>query len=388
MGMTMDATPRRWRLLPKGSVLGWTPYAWLLYLPTFVIEPIARTQEGTAGAGYWTITVVGLVAFLAAYFRGFWVRGRELLLVTAFIAALAIGYSAINVGACVLFVYAASFAGNYERPAVAARLVVLIALLAAATAVVVEPPLFYWITSVAISLLVGGVNLHFAQEGRSQRRLRLAQEEVEHMAAVAERERIARDLHDVLGHTLSLIILKSELASRLAETDAARAGAEMRDVEDVARRTLQDVREAIRGYRATLQDEAARAQSMLKAAAIRGAVDVPERDLPVHVEETLALTLREAVTNVVRHSGATNCTASLTIEDGHAVLRVEDDGRGAGGTEGAGLRGMRERVEAFGGSVARDALVAPGRNGLRGTTLVVALPLHPAPRLFTVAGAQ
>jgi len=361
---------KTFRLLPRDSPLGWTPYAWLLYLPTFLIEPIVRTQEGRASALYWVVTIAGLVAFLAAYFRGYWLRGVKLLRVALFITALAVAFSFVNVGASVFFVYAAAFAGNLDRPALGLRVIVLIAAAGMLTALLVQPPFFFWLTGVVITLMVGGVNLHFAQDARSQRSLRLAQEQVQHLAAVAERERIARDLHDVLGHTLSLIVLKSELASRLAESDPARAAGEMRDVEDVARRTLQDVREAIRGYRATLHDEARRAEAMLETAGIDADVAIVADELPSHVEEALALALREAVTNVVRHSGAARCTVRLTASERDVQLAVTDDGRGAGSAEGTGLRGMRERVEAFGGSVRRQS------HG--GTTLVVTMPLRAA----------
>jgi two-component system sensor histidine kinase DesK len=143
----------------------------------------------------------------------------------------------------------------------------------------------------------------------------------------------------------------------------------MRDVETVARRTLQEVREAIRGYHPTLADEAARAHAMLKAASIATTLDVQGHELPSGAEETLALALREAVTNVVRHSGASSCTASLVRTDHELVLSIADDGRGSGAPEGSGLRGMRERVEAFGGTVTR----VPGR----GMRLRITLPIPP-----------
>ena len=145
----------------------------------------------------------------------------------------------------------------------------------------------------------------------------------------------------------------------------------MRDVEDVARRTLQEVREAIRGYRATLADEAARAAGMLRTAGIAAEFDVDPAGLPRAIEETLALALRESVTNVVRHAGASKCVVRLVRDGREVALLIEDDGRGGNAPEGAGLRGMRERVEAFGGRLER----LPGR----GMRLRVALPAAAAP---------
>ncbi len=350
---------RRFRLLPDGPH-GWTPFAWLLYLGTFFIEPVIRTQHGQAGALYWAATIGAAILFLAAYFRGYWVRGRQLVQIIIVITALGVAFMPMNSGASVMFIYAGSFAGYLDRPRDAVRGLVLIALIAVLCGVLLDPPVWFWVTAVGITLLVGGVNLHFSQAGRAQHKLRLAQDEVEHLATVAERERIARDLHDVLGHTLSLIVLKAELAARLAQRDPARAASEIRDVEDVARRTLQDVREAIRGYRTTLADEARRAGAMLKAADIRTRFDFEQVTMSQEVEEVLALALREAVTNIVRHSEARSCRIRLGWQDGTVSLDVEDDGRGMGAAEGAGLRGMRARIEACDGTVERSS----GRRGL------------------------
>jgi two-component system, NarL family, sensor histidine kinase DesK len=209
------------------------------------------------------------------------------------------------------------------------------------------------------------VNLHFYQVGRANARLRLAQQEIEHLATVAERERIARDLHDVLGHTLSLVILKSELASKLAERDPQRAVKEIRDVERVARKALGEVREAIRGYRPTLEDEVSRARSLLEAAGIRSDVAVALRGLDRSRDEVLAFVLREAITNTVRHASATTCRVIGEDSEGTYRLTVQDDGRGGIVREGNGLRGMRERLELLGGAIAYD-----GTRGMRLTATV------------------
>jgi two-component system sensor histidine kinase DesK len=238
--------------------------------------------------------------------------------------------------------------------------------------------------------LIGGVNLHFAQVGRANARVQRAESEIGRLAAVAERERIARDLHDVLGHTLSLIVLKSELAAKLAERDPTRAAREIREVEQVSRAALAEVREAIRGYRATLDDEAARARRLLDAAGIRAEVAIGERPPDRARDEALALVLRETVTNVVRHSGATVCRVAAACADGACTLTVADDGRGGGRGgavhEGGGLRGVRERVEALGGRVACD-----GARGMRVTVTipepVVAPELPRAPAAATVPTA-
>jgi two-component system, NarL family, sensor histidine kinase DesK len=197
----------------------------------------------------------------------------------------------------------------------------------------------------------------------------VAQEEIEHLARIAERERIARDLHDVLGHTLSLIILKSELASKLADSNPARAVAEIRDVETISREALAQVRAAVKGYRsAGLESELVHAEQTLETAGIHVESSIDRPSLPVSHEGVLVLALREAVTNVVRHSQATSCRLRLEKSGSCCELEISDNGRGGAAPEGSGLSGMRTRVEALGGTLVREA--GPG------TTLRIRLPLH------------
>jgi two-component system sensor histidine kinase DesK len=345
---------RRWRLLPDNKELSWTPYAWLTYLPTFLMEPIARTRAGEYTALHWTLTVLGLIAFLISYFYGYWARGNRVTAVAAFQTLLGIAFAPINVGSFVFFIYAGSFAAQLDNERRALQHIFAITLLAAATALWIEAPPFFWLGGVLITLIISAVNWHYARYSRTQRRLRRAEDEIHHLAAVAERERIARDLHDVLGHTLSLIVLKSELASRLAERDPQRAAREIADVEAVARKALQDVRETIRGFRPTLADEVVRAQSLLQAAGISSAVERSELSIDKGREETLAFALREGATNVARHSRATQCRIVVAQNNGTATLAIEDNGKAQQIVEGSGMRGMRERVEAYGGDVSYE----------------------------------
>jgi two-component system sensor histidine kinase DesK len=191
------------------------------------------------------------------------------------------------------------------------------------------------------------------------------------MARIAERERIGRDLHDLLGHTLSVIVLKSELASRLADRDPARAVTEIREVERISREALAEVRKAVRGYRSEgLLDEVANAERVLIAAGIAAEIDVHPQALPPDEDRALAYALREAVTNVVRHAAATRCSIRLTETGGRTRLEVLDDGRGGLAPEGSGLSGMRERLRQVAGTLERD--------GANGTRLVMSLPSGPA----------
>jgi two-component system sensor histidine kinase DesK len=219
-----------------------------------------------------------------------------------------------------------------------------------------------------LSTFIGAGNIYFAQRNRHIDRLRKAHEEIEHLAKVAERERIARDLHDVLGHTLSLITLKSELAGKLIDRDPVQAKAEIRDVEQTARQALADVRQAIGGYRSKgLDAEIRQAKTTLETAGVQVDVQSSRVELPATQESVLALSLREAVTNVVRHAQASHCSVRLERRNGHLHLEVHDDGRGGVIIEGNGLRGMRERVENLGGKLQRDTT--------RGTRLQITLPV-------------
>jgi two-component system, NarL family, sensor histidine kinase DesK len=366
--MREPGAPRRFPFLPPNNpYLGWTPYAWLIYLPCIFIDPVIQTREGKAGALLWAATILGAALFLVSYFRAFWARDRERLLLIAFQVALGLALSPANSGMSVFFIYAASHAGALDDDRLATRSVLAIAALGVFAAWWFHEPFYYWTSAAIFTPLIGFVNMHFCQVRRRDEQLRLAHGEIRHLAAVAERERIARDLHDVLGHTLSLIVLKSELASKLAERDPQRAAREIRDVEQVSRKTLQEVREAIRGYRASLADEIGRAQSMLAAASTEVRLDTALVTLPRAVDDVLAMALREGVTNVARHSGARRCLIRFSASDTAYALEVADDGRGGTVREGSGLRGMRERVEALGGTVTTTVK--------RGTRLVVMIPV-------------
>ena len=229
-----------------------------------------------------------------------------------------------------------------------------------------------------IMIIVGGGNIFFAQQRRAEKLLLAAQEENLALAAVAERERIARDLHDVLGHTLSVIVLKAELAKRLIDTNPQRAAAEIGDVERTARTALAEVREAIGGYRARgLAAEIEAARRTLDAAGvtlIAESTPSPGATLSAGEETVLALALREAVTNIVRHARATTCTLRFVTENGLRRLLVEDNGQPSEAhalREGNGLRGMRERVESIGGQLLLQSD--------RGTRLQITLPLRVEP---------
>lgn len=242
---------------------------------------------------------------------------------------------------------------------------------------------------------VGFLVYFFSQAIQVNQELRLARREIARLAVSEERLRFARDLHDLLGHSLSLITLKSELAGQLITENPERAEREVREVEAAARKALLDVREAVAGHRqATLRSELEHAHELLAAAGIECIVGDDAGELAPNVETLLGWVLREGITNVMRHSRARHCVVAVTHSEGIARMTLTDDGRGfvpsrtEGGVtlaeRGNGLRGISERVTAGGG---RCEFGAADEQGFRLSVIVPlqqssdvlpALPLAPS----------
>jgi two-component system sensor histidine kinase DesK len=181
--------------------------------------------------------------------------------------------------------------------------------------------------------------------------LNAARKDMAELAVQEERNRFARDLHDILGHSLTVITVKAELAGKLIEANPTRAAAEVADVESLARAALADVRAAVAGYRElSLAGELVSARAALQAAEIKPDLPTTMDEVPEENRELFAWVVREGVTNVVRHSGAKRCTIRITATQ----IEVLDDGKGptpGGGASGHGLVGLRERADQVGASV-------------------------------------
>jgi two-component system, NarL family, sensor histidine kinase DesK len=221
-------------------------------------------------------------------------------------------------------------------------------------------------TVAAWTLTVLGVGALTAALGsaiRANEELRRLRDERARLAVTEERMRIARDLHDLLGHTLSLIAVKTELAARLVGRDPGRAEAELADVQRVTRDALAEVREAVHGYRREGFSEAlASARTTLAAAGIECRVDGDVPPLPIQVESVLGWAVREAATNVVRHSDARRCVIRLQRGGEDVSLEVDDDGSPApaAGGGGSGLAGLAERARDLDGTFEAAARPAGG----------------------------
>lgn len=361
---------------PGGLLLGatgkWHPInlVWLIYSVFFVIEPLQRDTWRD-----WLTFAVAYACFLTIYLFLILVRGssgcfdRKSAVLLLALALLGGVYYPDNSGAGggMLIYVAAMVPFMTESLALAGAVIAAATLVIAAEGALLHLTPWLWGIWAFLAAGVGIGNLIMALRIRANRRLGLAQDQIEHLAKVAERERIARDLHDVLGHTLSVVVLKSELAGKLLGSDAERARREIGEVEQIARKALADVREAIRGYRTDgLLAEIARARRTLDAAGVSLDCQTEGVRLEPAQESVLSLVLREAITNILRHAGATRCRLEVAADDRRTLLRVEDDGRGGIEREGNGIRGMRERVEALGGRLEIDCR--------QGTCLTVAIP--------------
>jgi two-component system sensor histidine kinase DesK len=290
-------------------------------------------------------------------------RRKVVASVCAALLVIAIGFLAYRPSGALYFPVAAAFVA----PAVGGRIGVSMGLVLAIAALFgVEWSLLYLRTEgpilpllAAAQVLVSGIgSVHAVRQAR----------ELQRRDKTSERERIAKDLHDVLGHSLSSLALKAELARRVFRTDPQRALAEIGDVERIARQGLEEMRGAIHGYCAgDIYAELERAESLLRAARLDVQRRYDELEMPPAKERVLALIVREAVTNVLRHSHARACRLALYRADGAYRLEVADDGRGGEHREGIGMRSIRTRAEALGGTAVWTSAV--------GTQLRVTLPV-------------
>ena len=357
-----------WRLYPNDDRHRWMPLLWLPFMIWFFVDPIWKHAGLLLWIGNTLFGIVFVLLYLYAFSRP---EPRRLFAIAAMIVMTAalIPFNNGAVGCLLVYVIAAGgFTTSLRR---VLSLITLDVALLGLYAYRMQLPVGFWGSILLLIVLVGLGNHHWAVNHCAEEKLQRAHEEIEHLAKVAERERIARDLHDLLGHTLSLITLKAELARKVVDRDPQRAKQEMQDVERTSRLALADVREAISGYRGQgFAAELIQARRTLETAGITVDCEASEVPLSPAQESVLALALREAVTNVVRHAQAQRCRVRLSRDRGLCTLEIADNGRGANAPEGNGLRGMRERLEAIGGSLQRQTEA--------GTRLVIHLPLAAA----------
>jgi two-component system sensor histidine kinase DesK len=309
-------------------------------------------------------------AFLTLYFLVAELTGRRQTVAFVLFFIVVFLYYPLNQDAFVMFVYPFAVLCLFLT-----RLRTLFLVLIATMACVVAETRylgrpFATAESVLLYCVIFGLgNFAFAQQARTNSLLERANSEIERLSQEAERERIARDLHDLLGHTLTVITVKLDLARRLLSHDSDRARNEIVEAEQTARNALAEVREAVSGYRAEgLDAEISRARRSLLSADVKLTTTLAPVNLSSSQVNVLCLALREAVTNIVRHAHATICRVALLEKDRTIHFTVEDDGIGGQIREGNGLRGMRERLQSMAGAVKLKGLATGG------TSLEITLP--------------
>jgi two-component system sensor histidine kinase DesK len=310
---------------------------WLVFL----VYPVMEVLEEDSPARQ----VVGLAviaAYAVTYLLGWSLWHEHALKIWAVMLALLIALTPIiGVGALALTPYLGVFSAVMLPPPWWKWATVFSALLPLVSLVAGDFPTFFFLMVWPIIGFSTAMRV-FAELGEQ------AVETRSELALVAERERVARDVHDVLGHSLTALSIKAELASRLIEDDPARAKAELESIQATARQALAEIRATVGGLRASnLEAELVAAPQVLADAGVETQLVGSLADTDPRHRALLAWILRESVTNVVRHAGA----RSVVIELGQRGMSVTDDGAGLHDREGNGLRGMRERVSGAGGTL-------------------------------------
>ena len=335
-------------LVPPKVQLSYTPYLWLVY-NGFLFLPIIY---GAASQRDIVVTFVSLALFLPLYFSAFRFQARALLPFVAGFVLLGLLVTPFNKGAIVYFIHACAFAAFIGPPLVALRYTSMAVLAALLQVWWLELHPSVAIVVIVVGYVVAACNIFYRKMYLQNEALRLSREEIKRLASTAERERIARDLHDLLGHTLASITLKAELARRTVLAQPEAAHKELEDIERISRQAASQVRSAVAGYRAgRIQSELASGRQLLESAGVWLEVEVQPQELTAEQENILALTLREALTNVHRHADASHCWVLLSGDQQQVRLVVRDNGRGGNIRPGAGIKGMRERLQAVGGQL-------------------------------------
>jgi len=327
------------RLLPKNTGIGWLPYAWLAFLGFFIIGMFVPPVTGTRVF----LNLATLAIFLVTFFRCYWIdHGKQLAIPISIIVALGVSASIINPGASVFFHYASFFAGRLGNLKHSVITITVILIIIVASWYFGGHKLQYLFSGGLVSLALGIMGTQIYHSDMIQRQLNKSEAERKELAVIAERERIARDLHDIVGHALTVVSLKSQVAHKMVGSDP-------------------DIQRAI--------DDAEQA---LKTAGIKGnfqEIDIPE-NLACEHEQALSMVLKETVTNVIRHSQATACEIALHNNHKQITMIVNDNGSGFQSQDGNGLKGIRERINSVNG-----ILKISSNNGTR---IMVSIPTEAA----------
>jgi two-component system sensor histidine kinase DesK len=380
-------------------------HAWLVCL----VFPLVALLREPISLGHLTVGLLALVGFATGYTWLMWphpvsqeartrARSRFSFVLFGTLGAVALVFSLTNGPAWLwLFIGVSAIAGILFPMRSAFAVIVLLTLFPLVLTLTMHGGItgvdWWWL--IAFLLLVRGIGLDMigvARMGSAIRELHTARRELARLAVIEERLRLSRDLHDLLGQTLSVITLKSELARGLVQEEPERCAQELAEIERVSRQMLREVRKTVAGYRQpTLADELDGARQLLEAAGVEHVVEQTIGDLPPVLDAILAWTIREGVTNVIRHSRARQCLIQVARNQGMAEAMIlndeerQEDQQNKRARLGNGLSGLRERVAALGGTVEAGSLDVSGKKHFR---LWVAIPLQNCTETREAAGAQ
>ena len=333
---------RRWLRLASPN----QPWLYLIYLVLYFLPWFYRTPERTD-------LVSGLLAiglFLALFFVAMIRRDWTALPAAAGVMVTGFVLMPVNPGAAVLLIYAAAMVARIRQRRLMQGGLVAWALGIVAGTALLGLPLVYPAGFLAFGGLVAAATAWSALREDRDAQQDERQARAAALAVEAERQRIARDLHDLLGHTLSVVTLKAEIAQRLFETDPARVRQELSDIETISRDALGEVREAVVGLRhRSLSEPAHETADRLRSAGLEVSLVLePGDDFEDGLQQALAMFLREGATNILRHAGARRVVIDIRRQGGALEGRLLDDGQGGVHYAGRGLDGLRDRLAGAG----------------------------------------
>jgi two-component system sensor histidine kinase DesK len=343
-------------LLPRNINEQFSPYVWLIYLPLFFIPVIISHHESMDLV--WT--ALALITFLGLYFHAYWVKSQYVIYHIVAIGLLGTLVAFITPTACTLFIYAGAFCSRLMPIKYAVTVLVSLLVWIASISWFFSFEMYFYQPALIFTLIVGILNIYQCALHQNKQELILSRKETQRLAQVAERERIARDLHDLIGHTFSVITIKADLAGRLIDKDPAKARIEIKQLENISRDALSQVREVVSGYRTSdLLSELANAKNVFSSVDIDFQyqfenINEQQIELDSTSNKELAIVLRELVTNIIKHAKATQVTAIIKHQNGKIVLAMQDDGQGFENLQhqGFGIKGIEERIQKLKGFVA------------------------------------
>ncbi|WP_444913455.1 sensor histidine kinase [Microbulbifer sp. TRSA007] len=316
----------------------------LIYLP-FIFHTFSEIAFG--------VVVICHLLLFPLFFLVFWCKGTKvtaIVLVLNLLGVITSFYSLAGIG---FFAFAAAACSAYRKLYASLVLLCVVTFSYLSTAYLTGQSLYVVLTGLFFTA-INGLNFLFQlRKYLSNLVIKQSQKEISSMAKTSERERIAQDLHDSLGQSLTSITLKAELAERLLEVDPATALQHILDIKKISRTAITGIRETVSNYKiSTLANELASSKFALESVNITCIHHIEATEIPPQVDNTLAMTIREATTNILRHSQASMCEVSLWLDKQLLSLHVCDNGKVVGKVSmGHGLSGMSDRWSQLGGSL-------------------------------------